>query len=55
MAPLAVDPEVLDGAGAAVISAGDGLGSVISTLTTALSGCDGMAGDDPLDRCHGAG
>jgi hypothetical protein len=53
MAPLAVDPQVLDGAGAAVISAGDGLGSVISTLTTALSGCDGMAGDDPAGAAFG--
>jgi hypothetical protein len=53
MAPLAVDPQVLDGAGAAVISAGDGLGSVISTLTTALSGCGGMAGDDPAGAAYG--
>ena len=53
MAALAVDPQVLDGAGAAVISAGDGLGSVISTLTTALSGCDGMAGDDPAGAAFG--
>jgi hypothetical protein len=42
MALLAVDPEVLDGAGAAVVSAGEGLGSVIATLTTALSGIAGM-------------
>ena len=53
MAALAVDPQVLDGAGAAVISAGDGLDSVISTLTTALSGCDGMAGDDPAGAAFG--
>jgi len=53
MAALAVDPQVLDGAGAAVISAGDGLGSVISTLTTTLSGCDGMAGDDPAGAAFG--
>jgi hypothetical protein len=53
MTPLAVDPQVLDGAGAAVISAGEGLGSVISTLTTALSGCDGMAGDDPAGAAFG--
>jgi ADP-ribosyltransferase exoenzyme len=53
MAPLAVDPQVLDGAGAAVISAGDGLGSVVSTLTAALSGCDGMAGDDPAGAAFG--
>ena len=53
MAPLAVDPEVLDGAGAAVISAGEGLGSVITTLTTSLSGCNGMAGDDPVGAAFG--
>ena len=53
MAPLAVDPEVLDGAGAAVISAGEGLGSVITTLTTSLSGCNGMAGDDPAGAAFG--
>src|ERR1700733_9793007 len=53
MAPLALDPEVLDGAGAAVISAGEGLGSVITTLTTLLSGCNGMAGDDPAGAAFG--
>jgi hypothetical protein len=53
MAPLAVDPEVLDGAGATVISAGEGLGSVITTLTTSLSGCNGMAGDDPAGAAFG--
>jgi len=53
MPPLAVDPEVLDGAGAAVISAGEGLGSVITTLTTSLSGCNGMAGDDPAGAAFG--
>jgi hypothetical protein len=53
MAPLAVDPQVLDEAGANVISVGEGLGSVISTLTTALSGCDGMAGDDPAGAAFG--
>ena len=54
MAPLAVDPEVLDGAGAAVISAGDGLGPVISTLTTTLAGCNGMAGNDPAGAAFGS-
>lgn len=53
MAPLAVDPQVLDGAGAAVASVGDGLGSVITTLTTSLSGCNGMAGDDPAGAAFG--
>ncbi|OBI89739.1 hypothetical protein [Mycobacterium sp. 1245805.9] len=48
MAPLAVDPAALDSAGAEVVTAGEGLGSVISTLTAALSGCAGMAGDDPV-------
>jgi hypothetical protein len=53
MAPLAVDPSTLDGAGAAVVTAGEGLGSVISTLTAALSGCSGMAGDDPAGAALG--
>ncbi|BBX99003.1 TNT domain-containing protein [Mycobacterium lacus] len=46
MAPLAVDPAALDGAGAAVVAAGEGLGSVIAALTSGLAGCAGMAGDD---------
>jgi hypothetical protein len=33
MAPLTVDPEVLDSAGTDVISVGDGLASTVSTLT----------------------
>jgi hypothetical protein len=53
MAPLTVDPVALDGAGAAVVSAGVGLGSVISTLTAALSGGAGMAGDDPAGAALG--
>ncbi len=53
MAPLAVDPEVLDDAGAGVVSTGESLGSVVSTLTTALAGCDGMAGDDPAGGAFG--
>ena len=53
MAPLTVDPAALDGAGTAVISAGQGLGRVISTLTTALGGCSGMAGDDPAGAAFG--
>jgi len=53
MPPLAVDPQVLDGAGTAVISVGDGLESVISTLTAALAGCGGMAGDDPAGAAFG--
>src|ERR1700758_781884 len=53
MAPLAVDPAALDGAGAEVVTAGEGLGSVISTLTAALSGCSGMAGADPAGAALG--
>jgi hypothetical protein len=53
MAPLAVDPAVLDGAGAKVVSTGEALGSVVSTLTTALGGCNGMAGDDPAGAAFG--
>jgi hypothetical protein len=53
MAPLAVDPEALDSAGTAVISVGDGLGSTVSTLTTALAGCHGMSGDDPAGAAFG--
>jgi hypothetical protein len=53
MAPLAVDPEALDGAGAEVISVGDGLGSTVSTLTTALAGCHAMSGDDPAGAAFG--
>lgn len=47
MAPLAVDPAALDGAGTAVVAAGEGLSVVTSTLTGALGGSVGMAGDDP--------
>src|ERR1700758_4509547 len=53
MAPLAVDPAALDSAGAEVVTAGEGLGSVISALTAALSGCSGMAGDDPAGAALG--
>src|SRR5947209_9795389 len=53
MAPLSVDPEVLDTAGAAIISVGEGLGSTVSTLTTALAGCHGMSGDDPAGAAFG--
>jgi putative adhesin Stv-like protein len=53
MAPLGVDPVALDSAGAEVVTAGEGLGSVISTLTTALSGCAEMAGDDPVGAALG--
>ncbi|OBK53792.1 hypothetical protein [Mycobacterium sp. 1081908.1] len=53
MAPLACDPAALDSAGAEVVTAGEGLGSVISTLTAALSGCAGMAGDDPVGAALG--
>jgi hypothetical protein len=53
MAPLTVDPAVLDGAGAKVVATGEALGSVLSTLTTALGGCNGMAGDDPAGAAFG--
>jgi hypothetical protein len=53
MAQLAVDPAALDNAGAEVVTAGEGLSSVISTLTGALSGCAGMAGDDPAGAALG--
>ncbi|HTZ16442.1 MAG TPA: NAD(+)--arginine ADP-ribosyltransferase [Mycobacterium sp.] len=53
MAPLTVDPAVLDGAGAKVISTGEALGPVFSTLTDVLGGCNGMAGDDPAGAAFG--
>ncbi|WP_444850864.1 WXG100-like domain-containing protein, partial [Mycobacterium sp. Marseille-P9652] len=53
MSPLACDPAALDNAGAQVVTAGEGLGSVISTLTATLSGCGGMAGDDPVGAALG--
>jgi hypothetical protein len=55
MAPLEVDPEALDGAGAAVVWFGEGLDSVAAALTTALAGCSGMAGDDPAGAAFGRG
>src|SRR5947209_5752320 len=55
MAPLGVDPAALDSAGAEVATAGEGLGSVISALTATLSGCAGMAGDDPVGAALGHG
>jgi uncharacterized protein YukE len=36
-----------------VVSAGEDLGSVVSTLTTALAGRSRMAGDDPAGRAFG--
>lgn len=53
MAPLGVDPGALDTAGSEVVTAAEGLGSVISALTAALSGCAGMAGDDPAGAAFG--
>jgi hypothetical protein len=43
----------LDGAGSEVVTAAEGLASVISTLIAALSGCAGMAGDDPAGAALG--
>jgi hypothetical protein len=53
MSPLAVDPGALDRAGADVVVAGESLGSVVFTLTMALLGCAGMAGDDPAGTTLG--
>ncbi|ORB90173.1 ADP-ribosyltransferase [Mycobacterium persicum] len=53
MTTLAVDPAALDGAGAAVVAAGENLGAVTSTLTGALAGSAGMAGDDPAGAQFG--
>ncbi|MEB4208602.1 putative adhesin [Mycobacterium sp. 94-17] len=53
MAPLACDPTALDRAGATVVATGVSLGSVISTLTTALAGSAGMAGNDPVGAAVG--
>ncbi|EUA12626.1 putative nAD(+)--arginine ADP-ribosyltransferase Mav [Mycobacterium kansasii 662] len=53
MAPLTVDPTALDSSGAAVVAAGENLGSVTSTLTSALGGLAGMAGDDPAGAQFG--
>ena len=47
MAPLTVDPGALDRAGTDVVTAGASLGWTVMTLTVALLGCGGMAGDDP--------
>ncbi|ACC43870.1 ADP-ribosyltransferse [Mycobacterium marinum M] len=55
MAPLAVDPAALDGAGAAVVAAGEGLEPVIASLSAVLAGCAGMAGDDPVGAAVGRG
>jgi hypothetical protein len=43
----------LDRAGAEVVTAAEGLASVISTLIAALSGSAGMAGDDPAGAALG--
>ena len=47
MAPLTVDPGALDRAGTDVVAAGESLGWTVMTLTMALLGCAGMAGNDP--------
>nr|WP_163745586.1 hypothetical protein [Mycobacterium lacus] len=54
MAPLAVDPAALDGAGAAVVAAGEGLGSVIAALTSGLAGCAGWPVTMRPAWCSGA-
>jgi hypothetical protein len=53
MAPLTVDPGALDRAGAEVVAAGESLGWTVMTLTMALLGCAGMAGDDPAGASLG--
>lgn len=53
MAPLACDPTALERAGATVVGTGVSLGSVISSLTAALAGSAGMAGDDPVGGAVG--
>lgn len=50
---LAVDPHALDGAGTTVISTADHVGSVLSTLTGALSGSASMCGNDPAGAAMG--
>jgi len=53
MAPLTVDPAALDRAGADVVSVGESLGWTVMTMTMALLGCAGMAGDDPAGASLG--
>lgn len=53
MAPLGVDPAALDAAGTEVVTAAEGLAAVMATLTSVLSGCAGMAGDDPAGAALG--
>jgi hypothetical protein len=53
MAPLAVDPLALDGAGSAVISVGSDFGWTISTLTGTLSESASMCGNDPAGAAVG--
>lgn len=53
MAPLAVDPHVLAGAGGAVGGVGDELATAVGTLGSALAGCGDMAGEDTAGRVFG--
>jgi ADP-ribosyltransferase exoenzyme len=53
VAPLAVDPAALDGAGRSLADVGKGIGLTLSTLTGTLSGCGGMCGDDPVGEAMG--
>ncbi|MGA8546725.1 MAG: hypothetical protein WB785_15900, partial [Mycobacterium sp.] len=50
MAPLAVDPQALSGAGAAVISVGDGVAAALGPLT---SGFGGNTGQDAAGEAFG--
>lgn len=53
MAPLAVDPATLDGAGVSLTDVGQGIGTTLSRLEGTLSVCGGMCGDDPVGAAMG--
>ena len=45
---LSVDPTALDGAGSALVATGEAIGTATTSLTSALSGCGSMCGNDPV-------
>jgi hypothetical protein len=53
MAPLAVDPIALDGAGTSLLGSGKDLAAALAALAGALSACAGMCGNDPAGVVHG--
>jgi len=53
MAPIVVDPRVLDEAGQSIVTQAETLGTAIDTQHSALSGSGGMSGDDPAGVVHG--